>query len=475
MADTPNLDLLLMEVGAPNRELLVNAGLTVLDSTVAGVLALDVAGSGDLTLTDSTTGQAKHGVLRLSGVLTGARTVIVPNKGRRYLVENATTGAFSLTVKTAAGSGVAVPQGTWGDLVCDGTDVVHALGSAGGVTPGTPGTVARYGAAGTTLEATPLTIAATGDMGLRTATPAVGLHVVGDSTISASVQLDGYQEGSGGVSQIFRRARGSSGAPAKLILNDIMGVNRSDGWVRNAGDTADDWVTLGNLRYAIDSVDAQGRAGGRLDLFLSPGASAGLALKLRVSEAGNLHLGIGGSAGTGATNTLLFGPGVFPSTSPADTVQATAIDRGGTAGKRSLAIRTEDGTSHVLGDLSGIGTLLTATLGSGASYQALTVNGSLLTVGQSSVQERAQALLAATWVVSTDATRTARLTLSAYDATAAREGVRVEADGSQGRIGFLGANAAARQTLPVAATDAATTQSLANAIRTLLLTFGLGQ
>jgi len=42
-------------------------------------------------------------------------------------------------------------------------------------------------------------------------------------------------------------------------------------------------------------------------------------------------------------------------------------------------------------------------------------------------------------------------------------------------IGFLGAAAVVRQTLGAAATDATTTMTLANNIRTALINLGLGQ
>lgn len=56
---------------------------------------------------------------------------------------------------------------------------------------------------------------------------------------------------------------------------------------------------------------------------------------------------------------------------------------------------------------------------------------------------RAMAQIDATWATATDASRKARLTLSAYD-TAAREGLRIEASGTAPLIGFMGATAIAR-------------------------------
>lgn len=80
--------------------------------------------------------------------------------------------------------------------------------------------------------------------------------------------------------------------------------------------------------------------------------------------------------------------------------------------------------------------------------------------------------LQASWVSSTDASRTARAVLGAYD-TAFREAVRMEGSGSAALIGFLGAAAVAQQSIGAAATDAASTQTLVNNIRTALTNLGL--
>jgi hypothetical protein len=103
------------------------------------------------------------------------------------------------------------------------------------------------------------------------------------------------------------------------------------------------------------------------------------------------------------------------------------------------------------------------------------VNTGVLRYSQeSSVQTRTVMETAATFATATDATRKGRAVWSVFD-TAAREGFRIEADGTNPMIGFLGAAAVVRQTLGAAATDAATTQTLANNLRTALINLGLGQ
>jgi hypothetical protein len=85
--------------------------------------------------------------------------VIVPaDAGRAWIVYNNTSGAFTATVKTSGGTGIAVPQG-WVMLVrCDGTNVVLA---APGVPASATALTQTYSTADATL-ATPTSADLTG-------------------------------------------------------------------------------------------------------------------------------------------------------------------------------------------------------------------------------------------------------------------------------------------------------------------------
>jgi hypothetical protein len=78
-------------------------------------------------------------------------------------------------------------------------------------------------------------------------------------------------------------------------------------------------------------------------------------------------------------------------------------------------------------------------------------------------------LISAEWVSATHASRTVRVKLVAYD-TAAREGLRIESDGSAARLGFYGAGAVAKQT--ITGSRANTEQALAGLL-TALASLGL--
>jgi hypothetical protein len=97
-----------------------------------------------LTFTDVSTSQiARNLYLNVtSGVsLTATRDLIVPTVNKTYVVENNTTGAQSIRVITAAGTGITISNGRKAALYVDGTNVVVAadwFDINGGSVDGTP-------------------------------------------------------------------------------------------------------------------------------------------------------------------------------------------------------------------------------------------------------------------------------------------------------------------------------------------------
>jgi hypothetical protein len=85
--------------------------------------------SGDVTLPDvnGVADSGKNTLITTSGTLTGNRNLIVPTKARKYTIINNCSGAFTMTVKTSAGTGIAVPQGTTMNLICDGTNIIEGV------------------------------------------------------------------------------------------------------------------------------------------------------------------------------------------------------------------------------------------------------------------------------------------------------------------------------------------------------------
>ena len=141
MAFTPttNLSLPLIDTGTESGtwgELVDNGLTSYLDIAIAGGLALTIT-SADVTLsktagTSSVTNigglTAQYAILNISGAKTANRNLILPVTSKWYIINNAGTGAFTLTVKGAATTGVTLQNGEKCIVAWGGTDYVKVAG-----------------------------------------------------------------------------------------------------------------------------------------------------------------------------------------------------------------------------------------------------------------------------------------------------------------------------------------------------------
>lgn len=101
-------------------------------------LVKNVAGSSNVTLSAA---DYANNVINFIGLLTGNINVIFPATVKNYWLSNSTTGAYTLTAKTALGTGVAITQGGASVVTCDGTNIIAAnssnLGTVTDITAGT--------------------------------------------------------------------------------------------------------------------------------------------------------------------------------------------------------------------------------------------------------------------------------------------------------------------------------------------------
>jgi hypothetical protein len=84
-----------------------------------------------VTTADVTLNRAQYGcrIIEFTGVLTGNRNVIVPNvPGYEWTIKDSTTGAFTVTVKTASGTGITLAHTKTCKLWGDGTNILRATG-----------------------------------------------------------------------------------------------------------------------------------------------------------------------------------------------------------------------------------------------------------------------------------------------------------------------------------------------------------
>jgi hypothetical protein len=106
---------------------ITNTNLLILEQAIGGYSSIAVTSGATLTFSNGALSNGKDQVIKLTGTIAGAINVVVPDGiEKTYVIENATSGAYTVTVKTSSGSGV-----TWGTtdkgtkmVYSDGTNVV---------------------------------------------------------------------------------------------------------------------------------------------------------------------------------------------------------------------------------------------------------------------------------------------------------------------------------------------------------------
>jgi hypothetical protein len=117
---------------------ITNTNLLILEQAIGGydAVGLNATTGATLTFSNGSLSNGKNQVLKLTGTITSAVNVIIPDSiEKTYIVENATTGAFAVTFKTTSGTGA-----TWSAtnkgykiLYSDGTNIVDISTDLGDV------------------------------------------------------------------------------------------------------------------------------------------------------------------------------------------------------------------------------------------------------------------------------------------------------------------------------------------------------
>ena len=115
---------------------ITNTNLLILEQAIGGYDAVEVTTGATLAYTNGALSNGKNKVLKLTGTIAGNVDVIVPDSVEKtYVIQNATTGAFTVTVKTTSGTGptFAATDKTNKLVYSDGTDIVEYSNNLSGV------------------------------------------------------------------------------------------------------------------------------------------------------------------------------------------------------------------------------------------------------------------------------------------------------------------------------------------------------
>ena len=162
---------------------------TAIEQAITGLGNPVFTTDADLTigLTDTVALQtARALVLNVTstGSLTATRELVVPTIEKQYIVQNNTTGAQSITIKTASGTGITVPNGRKMHLYVNGVNVIDAVTHFSALTLGAPLPVTSGG----TGTATPSLVQGT-NVTVTGTFPNQTINAIGDVTLTGTQTL----------------------------------------------------------------------------------------------------------------------------------------------------------------------------------------------------------------------------------------------------------------------------------------------
>jgi hypothetical protein len=123
---------------------ITNTNLTILQQAIAGYESISIAGGAQttaLTFSNGTISNGKNAVIELTGTITGNQIVTIPDAIEKvYIINNNTTGAFTVQLKTVSGTGPTFSTTDKGIKIVysNGTDIIEASSTTlGNITTGT--------------------------------------------------------------------------------------------------------------------------------------------------------------------------------------------------------------------------------------------------------------------------------------------------------------------------------------------------
>jgi hypothetical protein len=328
---TTNLSLPIITTGTESGTWgdVVDNGLTsYLDIAIAGGLAVTIT-TADVTLTktagtSSATGivstTAQYAILNISGAKTAARNLNLPITSKSYIINNAGTGGYLLTVRgVTPTTGVTLVDGEECIVAWNGSDYVKVSSSVLTALTGTL-TVANGGTGATTLTANNVVLGNGTSAPLFVAPSTSGNVLTSNGTTwqSTAPAAAGVTGGktlftSSGTGQTFTVPTGVTAVKVTVVAGGAAGgtvftsgCNQFGGGGGGAGGGAVKWLTGlvpgGTLTVAVGAAGgASSVASGTSNTITTVSATAGAAGS---NATGSPSLAAGGAGGIGTSGDL---------------------------------------------------------------------------------------------------------------------------------------------------------------------------
>jgi hypothetical protein len=213
-----------------------NANLNLAEQLLGGYLEVSIAGGAQTTELDvddgALTGKAQNRIIKFTGTITGNQIVTLPVLMENfYIIQNGTTGAYTVQLKAASGSGATV---TW-SATDKGWKILYADGVA-----------TNTGVYDTGFSTTDGDVTLTGTQTLTNKTltlPKINEAVTTTSTSTELNILDGVTSTTAELNYSDLTTLGTTAA-SKVFTADANNLTTVSGAVANVEDTLTDGATI---------------------------------------------------------------------------------------------------------------------------------------------------------------------------------------------------------------------------------------